>query len=191
MFSGLIQSMGTVFTNRGADFAVKARFPKAKAGDSIAINGVCLTLTHRPKNGVGRFKLSTETKEKTTLARLKPGQTVNIEPALGLKDALGGHIVQGHVDDVGRVKKIKATPTTKTIEFEAPAALMKYVVPKGSIAVDGVSLTAITVSKSGFAVALIPHTLRHTNLKTLNVGDAVNLEADIMAKYVERFIKRR
>jgi riboflavin synthase len=194
MFSGLIQDVGRLTRRRGREIAVRRSGARPRLGDSVAINGVCLTVTRQ--KGTGRrqelfFDLSPETLEKTTLGRLPVGSPVNVETALTMADALGGHIVQGHVDGVGRVAKIQSQGGMKTIWFSAPAGIMKYIVPKGSVAVDGVSLTAARVAAGRFAAALIPFTLEHTNLGRLKAGDRVNLEADIIGKYVSKYLKRK
>jgi riboflavin synthase len=172
---------------------VEAKGLHPKRGDSVAVNGVCLTVTQiNRKRGrsVLSFDLSLETLQKTTLKHLKAKTTVNLEPALKLSDALGGHIVQGHVDGVGKITKIVNQKDMKVISFQAAADIMATVVEKGSVTVDGVSLTAIHVTKNGFSVALIPYTLQHTNLMTLKKGDHVNLEADIIGKYIQKFLKK-
>ncbi len=194
MFSGLIQEVGTLTQRRGAEMAVKRSGAKAAVGDSVAVNGVCLTVTRQA--GTGRthelfFDLSPETREKTTLATLPLGSSVNLETALTMNQALGGHIVQGHVDGVGRLTKILPQGEMKTLWFEAPADIMQYVVSKGSVTVDGVSLTSAALTKKGFSAALIPFTLEHTTLGRMKVGDRVNLEADIIGKYVSRYLKKK
>lgn len=194
MFSGIIEEMGTLSRRRGREIVVRRSGKRARNGDSIAVNGVCLTVTKIA--GTGRahdvfFDLSPETLEKTTLSSLSLGAPVNLEPALGVGQALGGHIVQGHVDGVGRVARILAQGDMRTIWFEAPAAVAPYLVPKGSVAVDGVSLTSAVLKGRRFAVALIPYTLRHTTLGRLKVGDPVNLEADVIGKYVVKYLKRK
>lgn len=194
MFSGIIEELGTLSRRRGPEIAVKRSGKRAGQGDSIAINGVCLTVTK--VQGTGRthevfFDLSPETLEKTTLSWLPLGEPVNVEPALGVTQALGGHIVQGHVDGVGRVAKIVPQGDMKTLWFEAPPTVSPYLVSKGSVTVDGVSLTSAVLKGTRFAVALIPYTLEHTTLGRLRVGDKVNLEADVIGKYVVKYLKRK
>ena len=193
MFSGLIQEMGRISRRAGSVIGVTRSGRRLRKGDSVAVNGVCLTVV--ASKGAGRthelvFDVSPETFEKTTLRRLKLGSPVNLETALTMNDALGGHLVQGHVDGVGRVARIEKQGAMKTIWFEAPADIMRYVVSKGSIAVDGVSLTSAVLRGNRFATALIPFTLTHTNLGRLKVGDEVNLEADIIGKYVSKYARK-
>ncbi len=195
MFSGLVQTTGRVITNRGNRIEVGAALSKVRKGDSVAVNGVCLTVVTfagRGKTFRMRFDVSPETLAKTTLRHLAPGTQVNLEKSLTLADALGGHLVQGHVDGVGRVSAVQEQEGgMRTVWFEPPEAVKPYLVEKGSVAVDGVSLTVADLKKGAFAVALIPYTLAHTNLSALRVGDAVNLEADIMAKYVYKYARLR
>ena len=194
MFSGLIHEVGTLTRRRGREIAVKRSGPRAAQGDSVAVNGVCLTVTRQIGTGKPHellFDLSPETLEKTTLADLPVGSPVNLETALTLSQALGGHIVQGHVDGVGTLRKIVPQGDMKTIWFEAPSEIMQFVVSKGSVTVDGVSLTSAELKKSGFAVALIPYTLEHTTLGRLKEGARVNLEADIIGKYVSQYLKKK
>ena len=193
MFSGLIEELGTVSSRKGAVLAVKTTGPAAKRGDSIAVNGVCLTVVRQSVRGKTRelfFELSPETLAKTTLGAIRPGAVVNVERSLTLNKALGGHLVQGHVDGTGRVVKIVPQGEMRTIWFEAPAEIMDGVVPKGSVAIDGVSLTAAEVKGASFAVALIPFTLAHSTIGNLRTGDAVNLESDVIGKYVARYLAK-
>jgi len=194
MFSGLIQEVGALTRRTAREISVKRSGAKVALGDSVAVNGVCLTVTRRM--GMGRthelsFDLSPETLEKTTLGRLPVGSPVNIETALTMNQALGGHIVQGHVDGVGKLSKIISQGDMKTLWFEAPNEIMPYVVSKGSITVDGVSLTSAGLKKGAFSTALIPFTLDHTTLGRMKIGDRVNLEADIIGKYVAKYLKKK
>jgi riboflavin synthase len=194
MFSGLIKKIGTVIQNKPPLLIINVNGLNPVHGDSISINGTCLTLVKKKKlkkNLSLYFELSNETYAKTTLKNLRPGSFVNIEPALGLSDALGGHIVQGHVDNVGHVDNIIVQKDMKTIWFRAPKSLMDFIVSKGSITVDGVSLTVVDIKKNKFSVALIPYTLQHTTLKSLKVGDGVNLETDVLAKYISNYLKNK
>ncbi len=193
MFSGLIQQIGTISGKDPQGIHVLLDNKKVRLGDSIAINGVCLTavkVTQKKKGTEVYFQLSAETLQKTTLGNVPIGQKVNIEKALSAADALGGHIVQGHVDGVGCVKKIIPEGDMKTILFSAPPEVMTYVVSKGSVAVDGVSLTVAELTKTDFSVAMIPFTLNNTNMGRLKAGEAVNLEADIIGKYVSKYLKK-
>ncbi len=192
MFSGLIKTTGLISHKTKTRLGVDVSGLSAKLGDSVAINGVCLTVSNKTQGKKPRlfFDLSQETLKKTTLQQLKLGDLVNVEPALKMADSLGGHIVQGHVDGVGRVTRILNEDTMKKIFFEAPQSIMQYVVSKGSMTVDGVSLTTVDISSREFSVALIPYTLEHTNLHLLKKGDSVNLEADIIGKYVSKYLKK-
>jgi riboflavin synthase len=179
MFTGIVREVGRVVSFDGGRLVVAAE-STAAAGDSVAVDGVCLTVV----DGSGlAFDVVSETLARTTLGGLEAGDGVNIEPALRAGDPLGGHYVQGHVDGVGRVRSLG-----EPVWFDAPAELLRYLVEKGSIAVDGVSLTVAAVDDGGFAVALIPHTLAETTLGGLAPGDGVNLETDVLAKYVERLL---
>ena len=158
-------------------------------GDSVAINGVCLTVV---ANGDGRlsFDAVPETLRRSSLARLAAGDGVNVEPALRAGDPLGGHYVQGHVDAIGQVRSVEAEGDGVRMWLDAPADVLRYCVEKGSVAVEGVALTVAELDDAGFAVALVPHTLEETTLATLEPGDVVNLEADVLAKYVEKLLVR-
>jgi riboflavin synthase len=179
MFTGIVREVGTVASFEGSRLVVETG-TDASLGDSVAIAGVCLTVTGRENDGLA-FDVVAETLDRTTLGRLVAGARVNVEPSLRAGDPLGGHIVQGHVDGVGSLRE-RGEPTW----FDAPPEITRYCVEKGSIAVDGTSLTIAAVDDSGFAVALIPHTLAATTLGSLQPGDPVNLEVDVLAKYVER-----
>jgi len=193
MFSGIIKELGTIVLNRGYRLEV-AKGKPAREGDSIAVNGVCLTVVSGKKIGGNfrvKFDLSEETLDLTTLGQLSAGTKVNLENALALSESLGGHIVQGHVDGVGKVLKILPQKEgMKTISFAAPREVAKYLVSKGSIAIDGVSLTVIDLKGNKFSAALIPFTLDNTNLGKVKPGDKVNMEADIIGKFVLKYMKR-
>ena len=154
-----------------------------KIGQSVALNGVCLTVTKLSKN-IGKFEMIDETTKKTDLGNLKTGSIVNIERSLRAGDRLEGHFVLGHVDGVGIIKKILKKPKEVQVWFEVPKKLAKYIVKKGSIAIDGISLTVVDVKKNLFSVSLIPHTIQVTNFKTKKIGDKVNIETDILGKYI-------
>jgi riboflavin synthase len=162
----------------------------AGVGDSVSINGVCLTVVGLDRKRLV-FDFVPETARRTSLSRMKAGQEVNVEPALRAEDRLGGHIVQGHVDAVGRVRSVEAEGDGTCVWFEVPADVLRLCVEKGSIAVEGVSLTVAELASDAFAVALVPHTLAVTTLGRLAPGDEVNLEADVLAKYVERLLAAR
>jgi riboflavin synthase len=182
MFTGIVREVGTVARFDGSRLVVEAG-TEAELGDSVAIAGVCLTVAARENGGLA-FDVVSETLGRTTLGSLSAGDKVNVEPSLRAGDPLGGHIVQGHVDGVGRLRE-----RGELTWFDAPAEIVRYCVEKGSIAVDGTSLTVAATDERGFAVALIPHTLEATTLGELAPGSAVNLEVDILAKYVERLAK--
>jgi len=181
MFTGLIREVGTVVSMKDGRLAIDATLD-AELGDSIAVNGVCLTVVGSTPL---RFDAVSETLARTSLGDLRDGARVNLEPALRAGDALGGHYVQGHVDGVGTVRSVG-----ELTWFDAPVEINRYVVEKGSIAVEGTSLTVAATDEGGFAVALIPHTLDHTTLGELQPGARVNLEADVLAKYVEKLLRR-
>ena len=182
MFTGLVSEVGTVASFEDGRLVVAAA-TAAEPGDSIAVDGVCLTVV---ENGGGRLAFDVVPE---TLARVKPfGARVNLERALRAGDPLGGHYVQGHVDGVGSVVAVRPEGAGVRLRIEPPAALLRYIVEKGSVAVQGVSLTVAALDDSGFEVALVPHTLAATTLSSLATGDAVNLEVDVLAKYVERLL---
>jgi riboflavin synthase len=196
MFTGIVEELGTVHTitpNSGGariEIAATQLLDDAEIGASIAVNGCCLTVVAL---GEGCFAADavTETLSRTELGALAPGDRVNLERPVRLQDRLGGHLVQGHVDAVGTIRlRTPQADGSQRVEFAAPDLVMRYVVEKGSITVDGISLTVAALLPDGFAVAVIPHTLAVTTLGTKQHGDAVNLEVDIVAKYVERLLGR-
>ncbi|MFI7026695.1 riboflavin synthase [Micromonospora sp. NPDC049900] len=194
MFTGIVEELGEVvgITPTAQDSAtVAVRGPlvtsDARHGDSIAVNGVCLTVVE-VDGGVFTADVMGETLRRTALGALRAGDPVNLERAAALNSRLGGHLVQGHVDGVGEVLSREAAPRWETVRFRLPATLSRYVVEKGSITVDGVSLTVAEVGADWFSVGLIPTTLSLTTLGGRTVGDPVNLETDVLAKYVERLL---
>jgi riboflavin synthase len=195
MFTGLIREVATVTAVDGGADGVRLTIEApetsrdALVGDSVAISGVCLTVV-AVDDALLSFDAVPETLERSSLGRLVQGARVNVEPALRAGEPLGGHYVQGHVDGVGTVRSIDPEGDGKRIWFDAPAELLRYLVEKGSVSVEGTSLTVAGLDDDGFAVALIPHTLAATTLGELQPGDAVNLEADVLAKYVERLLPR-
>ena len=188
MFTGLVREVGTVVAVDGGRLEV-ASAQEAAVGDSVAIDGVCLTVV-AADDGRLSFDVVPETFARTALGALTPGSTVNLEPSLRAGDPLGGHYVQGHVDGVATVRSVEPEGEGRRVWFAAPPDLLRYVVEKGSIAVQGTSLTVAGVDDGGFAVALIPHTLQATTLGELAPGDRVNLETDVLAKYVEKLLPR-
>jgi riboflavin synthase len=180
VFTGIVQERGRVRSFENGRLVVESALEPG-LGDSVAVNGVCLTVVDA-SNGALSFDLLDE-----TIARAKPfGSEVNLEPALRAGEPLGGHYVQGHVDGVGRVRSFEGERLT----VEAPEQILRYCVEKGSIALDGVSLTIAALHDDAFEVALVPHTLEVTTLGALAPGDPVNLEVDVLAKYVERLVTR-
>lgn len=194
MFTGIIQSVGRIarLEPRGGDVRLYVDtadldLSDVQLGDSIAVSGVCLTAVTLEPRGFGA-DVSNETLSLTTLGKHKAGDPVNLEKALRLADRLGGHLVSGHVDGVGKV--VSVTPDGRSLRwvFEAPANLSRYIAAKGSICIDGTSLTVNEVNGHRFGVNLIPHTVEHTAFKARRPGDAVNLEVDVVARYIERLI---
>jgi riboflavin synthase len=195
MFTGLIREVGVVTSVEadGPSLRLTVEAPRtardARLGDSIALSGVCLTVVDRA-DGRLAFDAVPETLSRTSLRTLEAGSRVNVEPALRAGEPLGGHYVQGHVDGVGAVRSVEPEGDGRRIWVDAPADLQRYVVEKGSVAVEGTSLTVAALDDRGFAIALIPHTLAETTLGALAAGDRVNLEVDVLAKYVERLLAR-
>jgi riboflavin synthase len=196
MFSGLIEEVGKVLwiraTDKGTQLEIAAPriAKKARTGDSVAANGCCLTLTgHRGEQLT--FDLLQETLDRTNLKTLRRESSVNLERSVAPDGRLGGHFVQGHIDCVAPIVAFGEAGTDLRLEIELPAAFAHYVVCKGSIAVNGISLTVAEVLPTSFVVWIIPHTKRHTNLDRAQVGDLLNLEFDILAKYVERMLPRQ
>jgi riboflavin synthase len=190
VFTGLVADLGTVTavdaTGDGVRVAVRtALAPQISEGDSVAVNGVCLTAT-AIADGAFRADVMNETLRRSSLAEVGEGTTVNLELPLRAEDRLGGHFVQGHVDGLGTVRSIAPDGFARVVEIAAPAEILRYVVEKGSIAVDGISLTVASVTDAAFTVSLIPETLERTNLGGAAPGQPVNLEVDVLAKYVER-----
>jgi riboflavin synthase len=194
MFTGIVQELGHVAgVERNGD-GLRLRIDagladELAAGDSVAVSGVCLTAVD-PADGAFTADLSSETVARSSLGSLAEGDPVNLELPLRPADRMGGHIVQGHVDGVGTMEGVTDGGNARDVRFSAPAALLRYVVEKGSVTVDGVSLTVIEVDDAGFSVSLIPETLARTTLGTGRPGRPVNLEVDVIAKHVEKLLQR-
>lgn len=187
MFTGIVEEVGIVKSLQSGRLTVSATevLKGTKLGDSIAINGACLTVTNIGPN-IFSIDIMSETMRRTSLGALLPGQGVNLERSLAADGRFGGHFVQGHVDGTGKIISMVPEGEALLMEVAAPLDIMRYLVEKGYIAVDGVSLTIIRCDASSFAVSLVAYTQKHTTLGGKRVGDVVNLEVDIMAKYVER-----
>ncbi len=195
MFTGIIEGVGRIAALQpvGGDLRLTVAvgslpFDAVQLGESIAVNGVCLTVVAFDAASF-QADASTETLALTTLGRLPLGAALNLERAMRPTDRLGGHIVSGHVDGLGTVQSITDDARAQRWRFAVPAALLKYIAKKGSICVDGTSLTVNEVDDEGFEVALIPHTIAHTRFAETRVGEAVNLEIDLVARYVERLLQ--
>jgi len=196
MFTGIIEDLGTVDSverhAEGARLVVHTGLPVGRIaiGDSIAVSGTCLTITAKGR-GTITMDVVAETLRRTILGGLKPGDRVNLERCLTLGKLLGGHLLAGHVDGVGRLVSIKAEGDSRLCTFEAPSTETRYMIEKGSVAIDGVSLTVFAVRNRRFSCALIPHTLNMTTLGLKKPGAPVNIESDMLGKYVERFVSNR
>jgi len=185
MFTGLITARGEVVESTGSRLVIQTPWKALTDGESISVSGVCLTVGRR-KNGRTTFEVGPETRRVTTLGRLKPGQHVNLERALRVGDRLGGHWVAGHVEGIGRVRAVREERNARWLTIQIPKPLRKYAVHRGSIAIDGVSLTIAGLRGTDVSVMIIPHTWTHTTLSSRKPGDPVNVETDLLAKYVKR-----
>ncbi len=195
MFTGLVEEVGRVSgLEAGEMFRLRLSASRTvedtRVGDSVSVNGVCLTVNELDGETLV-FNAMPETLRRSALGSLAEGSAVNLERAMSPADRFGGHIVQGHVDGVGEVRDVRREGGAEIWEFGAPEAVLRYVVEKGSICVDGISLTVVSVRDTSFTVSILPQTRANTNLKELGVGDRVNLEADVVAKYVERLLGPR
>jgi riboflavin synthase alpha subunit len=195
VFTGIVREVGRVAVVEGGEAGVRLEIdapgtaPGLGVGDSVSVNGCCLTAVLVAGDRLA-FDAVPETLARTSLGRLAPGSPVNLEPALRAGEPLGGHYVQGHVDGCGTVRSLVAEGSGSRLWVDAPPDILRYLVEKGSVAVEGTSLTVAALDGAGFAVALVPHTLSATTLGSLAPGDAVNLEVDVLAKYVERLLGR-
>jgi riboflavin synthase len=196
MFTGIVSDLGTVAARDGGRFAIRCGYAAESValGASIACDGACLTaVAVAPAPGGGStftVDVSNETLARTTLDEWQPGRRINLERALRTGEELGGHLVAGHVDGVGRILDMRDDGQSRRFTVEAPAALARYIAPKGSVALDGISLTVNEVAGSRFGINIVPHTLTHTTLGARKPGDRVNLEVDLIARYVARLIER-
>ena len=192
MFTGIVEELGEVVQATPARMVIRAKvaLEGTRVGDSIAVNGACLTVVQLRDNTFA-VDIAPETLRRTNLGDATPGARVNLERAMALGERMGGHMVQGHVEATGRVLSAEPEGQAVLMEFQAPPEIMRYVVPKGFIAVDGISLTVVQRRPSSFTVSVIPYTLANTVLASRGVGDLVNLETDIVARYVEQFVQRK
>jgi riboflavin synthase len=194
MFTGIVEDVGSIRSvtvrNRSSVLEIETGLSDIETSDSICISGICLTVV-QVKSATFMVEVSPETLSITTLRGIKPRRRVNLERALAVGGRLGGHFVSGHIDQIGTVRKKTSRGKFKILEISYPPELERYIVPKGSIAVDGVSLTVVDNRKGTFTTSLIPYTLQHTTIGDLRIGDSVNLEVDILAKYVEKSFAAR
>jgi riboflavin synthase len=190
MFTGIVEEIGKVKATTAGRLVIAAGdvLPGMEVGASMAVNGVCLTVTDLDRKSFS-VDVMPETLKRTNLGLLKAGDRVNLERPLTLAGRLGGHLVQGHIDDTGRVTSVRRGSQSALVRFDVPPRLMPYIVEKGFIAVDGVSLTVVVKDTSSFQVSLVDYTAKHTTLGNRRLGDLVNLEVDIIAKYVEQLSK--
>ena len=194
MFTGIVEELGVIAAVEGDGDGLRLRIeapklaPLSRIGDSINVSGCCLTVVD-VNGGTLAFDVVPETLRRTALAGLEPGAAVNLEDALRAGEPYGGHIVQGHVDGVGELVERREEGIGLWLRFRAPGNVQRYLIEKGSLTVAGVSLTVAALHDDGFAVAIVPHTLQLTTFRTLAVGDSVNLEADMIARYVERLVR--
>ncbi|MEC9309157.1 MAG: riboflavin synthase [Chloroflexota bacterium] len=191
MFTGIVEETGKVqiLDKHSLRIYASTVLSETRLGDSIAVNGTCLTVVEMDKSGFS-VDLAPETLRRTGFGLMKAGDTVNLERALALKDRLGGHIVQGHIDGTGRITSMKPESECVIFTIRCPKKLMPYIVSKGFVAVDGISLTVVKRNTASFTISVIPYTLEHTNLKGKVLYNTVNLEVDIIAKYVEALVIR-
>lgn len=195
MFTGLVEEVGRVASLEAGDMfrlsiSASRVLDGTRIGDSVSVNGVCLTV-NEVDGGTLVFQAMPETLRRSSLGDLVEGSPVNLERAMSLDRRFGGHIVQGHVDGVGEVLGVRPERDAGIWEFTAPEGVLRYTVEKGSVCVDGISLTVVSVGEDSFTVSILPQTLANTNLRELGIGDRVNLEADVLGKYVERLLEPR
>ena len=191
MFTGIIEEVGAIAKRGGAELTVLAKkvLHDAKLGDSIAIDGACMTIANFDAESFV-VQVSPESFDRTTLGKLKAGDAVNLERAMVLGDRFGGHVVQGHVDGVGRIEGVEKQGEFTVWTFWAPPEVAPYLIPKGSVTIDGISLTVVSPSAETFSVAVIPTTLQETKLGSKRAGEAVNMEADVFGKHIYHYLKQ-
>lgn len=189
MFTGIIEETGKILRITSKEITIECRIvlEDSKLGDSIAVNGICLTITNLTDTTFSA-DISPETLRVTSLGRLSVGSSVNLERAMKANGRFGGHMVSGHIDGLGKINEIKPNGGFIELKVELNPEQEKYVIKKGSIAIDGISLTIANIEKNNITLAIIPHTFENTNLKNLKKGDIVNIEVDITAKYIEKFL---
>ena len=192
MFSGIIEEIGVVKTNIHSKLTIGSDtiFQGMKIGDSMSVDGVCLTIIENDKKSFSA-NISEETSKKTNLSGIGPGNFVNLERPLAFNERVGGHLVQGHIDEIGIINSIKEEEFSLVFSFSVPQDIRKYIVPKGSIAVDGISLTVVQSRATDFTVAVIPYTRDNTTIGRKNIGDTVNIEVDMIGKYIENLLTGR
>ena len=193
MFTGIVEDLGVIRSVEFKQFTIETKLKGWKTGDSVSVNGICLTVVKIiPIENLSYslvLDVMPETIKKTNLAEWKAGAGINLERAVCLGERLNGHIVTGHIDGIGIIRKVKTEENAKLMEISIPGEMLKYIVSKGSIAVDGISLTVVSIGKDYFTVSLIPYTIKHTTLNFKRENDKVNIETDILAKYIEQIKK--
>ena len=192
MFSGIITEVGSIKKRSAHELNIAANasfLRRLKTGDSVSVNGACLTVANNNRR-ILKVEVMLETWQRTMLGKLGVGQKVNLELPIKTSSLISGHFVQGHVDGTAKLKEIKKIRGSRGITFKAPKELLKYIVEKGSVSIQGVSLTATRAGKADFSVGIIPHTLKVTTLGQMKEGDLVNVEVDILAKYIEKLAKK-
>jgi riboflavin synthase len=189
MFTGIIESIGTIKSISNSKIVIATTLDQISVGDSVAVNGVCLSATQTTPNFEADY--SPQTDKTTALSFLKPNSKVNLERALTLSSRLGGHIVTGHIDGTAKINSIEKQNNFFRLIFSCPQTLLQHCVDKGSIAIDGISLTISSLNQNGFETFIIPHTFNNTNMQSKKVGDLVNIETDIVGKYVEKLVNKK
>ncbi len=194
MFTGIITHVGTVFSKTETGLVLKADkdlLKRLEKGTSVAVDGICLTVVAPRRKNSFEVEVMPETAKKTNLHYLRPGDLVNLELPATANSLLSGHIVQGHIDGTAKLRSILREGNSRILKFFIPSFLSRYIVEKGSVAVNGISLTVMEAKKNYFTVGIIPHTWANTMLHTIKAGDVVNVEVDILAKYVEKLLKKK